>query len=51
VVVGRQGYRSSLAAASLRAIGPSRATDLTGGVEAGLAPGLPTTSEPADLRE
>ena len=34
VVVCRQGYSSSLAAASLRAIGLHRATDLAGGVEA-----------------
>jgi rhodanese-related sulfurtransferase len=51
VVVCRQGYSSSLAAASLRAIGLPRATDLAGGVEAWLAAGLPTTREPADVRE
>jgi rhodanese-related sulfurtransferase len=51
VVVCRQGYSSSLAAASLRAIGLHRATDLTGGVEAWLAAGLPTTGGPADVRE
>jgi rhodanese-related sulfurtransferase len=51
VVVCRQGYSSSLAAASLRAIGLHRATDLVGGVEAWLAAGLPTTTEPADVRE
>lgn len=51
VVVCRQGYSSSLAAASLRAIGLYRATDLVGGVEAWLAAGLPTTTEPADVRE
>jgi rhodanese-related sulfurtransferase len=51
VVVCRQGYSSSLAAASLRAIGLHRATDLVGGVEAWLAAGLPTTNEPADVRE
>jgi|SRR4051812_15718763 rhodanese-related sulfurtransferase len=51
VIVCRQGYSSSLAAASLRAMGLSRATDLTGGVEAWLAAGLPTTTEPADVRE
>ena len=51
VVVCRQGYSSSLAAASLRAIGLHRATDVIGGVEAWLAAGLPTTTEPADVRE
>lgn len=51
VVVCRQGYSSSLAAASLRAIGLHRATDLVGGVEAWLAAGLPTTTGPADVRE
>ncbi|SDS39783.1 Rhodanese-related sulfurtransferase [Friedmanniella luteola] len=34
IVVCRQGYSSSLAAASLRAVGLRRATDLIGGVEA-----------------
>ena len=51
VVVCRQGYSSSLAAASLRAIGLHRATDLVGGVEAWLAAGLPTTNDPPDVRE
>ncbi|MGA5298487.1 rhodanese-like domain-containing protein [Nucisporomicrobium flavum] len=51
VVVCRQGYSSSLAAASLRAIGLHRATDLAGGVEAWLAAGLPTVTGPADVRE
>lgn len=51
VVVCRQGYSSSLAAASLRALGLHRATDLAGGVEAWLAAGLPTTTGPADVRE
>jgi rhodanese-related sulfurtransferase len=51
VVVCRQGYSSSLAAASLRAIGLPRATDLEGGVEAWLAAGLPTDDGPADVRE
>jgi rhodanese-related sulfurtransferase len=51
VVVCRQGYSSSLAAASLHAIGLHRATDFIGGVEAWLAAGLPTTTEPADVRE
>ncbi|GAA0810328.1 rhodanese-like domain-containing protein [Spirilliplanes yamanashiensis] len=50
VVACRQGYSSSLAAASLRAMGLHRATDLAGGVEAWLAAGLPTTTGPADVR-
>jgi rhodanese-related sulfurtransferase len=41
VVVCRQGYSSSLAAASLRPVGLSRATDLEGGVAAWVAAGLP----------
>jgi rhodanese-related sulfurtransferase len=51
VVLCRQGYSSSLAAASLRAIGLHRATDLAGGVEAWLAAGLPMSAGPADVRE
>src|SRR5215213_2847819 len=50
VVVCRQGYSSSLAAASLRSIGLHRATDLVGGVEAWLAAGLPVDEGPADVR-
>lgn len=50
VVVCRQGFSSSLAAASLRAVGLRRATDLAGGVEAWLAAGLPMTAGPADVR-
>jgi rhodanese-related sulfurtransferase len=50
VVVCRQGYSSSLAAASLRSVGLHRATDLAGGVEAWLAAGLPMTTGPADVR-
>lgn len=52
VVVCRHGYSSSLAAASLRAVGLSRATDLDGGVEAWLAAGLPLVggaSEPGEV--
>lgn len=51
VVICRQGFSSSLAAASLRAIGLHRTTDMVGGVEAWLAAGLPTTDQPADVRE
>ena len=50
VVVCRQGYSSSLAAASLRAVGLRRATDLDGGVEAWIAAGLPLDDGPADVR-
>ena len=50
IVVCRQGYSSSLAAASLRALGLHRATDIAGGVEAWLAAGLPVTAGPADVR-
>jgi rhodanese-related sulfurtransferase len=51
VVVCRQGFSSSLAAASLRALGLERATDLIGGVEAWATAGLPLTDGPADVRE
>jgi rhodanese-related sulfurtransferase len=51
VVVCRHGYSSSLAAASLRAIGLHRATDLAGGVEAWLAAGRPMSDRAADVRE
>ena len=50
VVVCRQGYSSSLAAASLRAVGLHRATDMVGGVQAWVAAGLPVTDGPADVR-
>ena len=50
VVVCRHGFSSSLAAASLRAVGLHRATDLAGGVEAWLAAGLPLSDGPADVR-
>ncbi|MCW2528426.1 MAG: hypothetical protein JWM76_3286 [Pseudonocardiales bacterium] len=50
VVVCRQGYSSSLAAASLRELGLSRATDLIGGVEAWLADGFTLHRDPADVR-
>jgi rhodanese-related sulfurtransferase len=41
VVVCRQGYSSSLAAASLQSVGLPNATDMVGGVEAWAAAGLP----------
>lgn len=50
IVTCRQGFSSSLAAASLRAVGLHRATDMIGGVEAWLAAGLPVTAGPADVR-
>ena len=51
IVVCRQGYSSSLAAAGLRAIGLHRATDLIGGMAAWFAAGLPAGEGPADVRE
>lgn len=50
VVVCRQGYSSSLAAASLRTIGLTRATDMIGGAEGWIAAGLPLSDAPADVR-
>jgi rhodanese-related sulfurtransferase len=43
VIVCQAGYASSLAAASLRELGLSRATDLVGGFEAWVEAGLPAT--------
>lgn len=43
IVFCDEGYASSLAAASLRAIGLPRATDLIGGFRAWRAAGLPVT--------
>lgn len=50
IVLCRQGYSSSLAAVSLRALGVD-ATDVIGGVEGWIASGLPTLDAPADVRE
>ena len=50
IVVCNQGYASSLAAASLRALGLHRATDLDGGFDAYRAAGLPLSDVPADVR-
>ncbi|MGN9777938.1 rhodanese-like domain-containing protein [Micromonospora sp. H33] len=50
VVVCRQGYASSLAVASLRALGLHRATDVIGGVEGWREAGLPMSDRPADIR-
>lgn len=44
VVICNEGYASSLAAASLHALGLHRATDLVGGFQAWKASGLPVTS-------
>ncbi|WP_326587678.1 rhodanese-like domain-containing protein [Streptomyces sp. NBC_01294] len=43
VVICNEGYASSLAAASLHALGLHRATDLTGGFQSWKAAGLPVT--------
>jgi rhodanese-related sulfurtransferase len=51
VVVCRHGYSSSLAAASLRAVGLRRATDVVGGAQAWFAAGLPRLEGAADVRE
>jgi rhodanese-related sulfurtransferase len=51
VVLCRQGYSSSLAAASLREVRLYRATDVIGGVEAWISAGLSVTCGPADVRE
>jgi rhodanese-related sulfurtransferase len=50
IVVCRQGYSSSLAAASLQAIGLRNATDMIGGVEAWIDAGLPVHFGAADVR-
>jgi rhodanese-related sulfurtransferase len=50
VVVCRQGYSSSLAAASLRSLGVD-ATDVVGGAEAWFAAGMPRGTAPADVRD
>ena len=47
IVVCQAGYASSLAAASLRQLGLSRATDLIGGYEAWAEAGLPTRPQRA----
>ena len=50
VIICRQGYSSSLAAASLRSFGLWRATDMIGGAEAWITAGLPLNSAPPDIR-
>ncbi|OLZ59152.1 sulfurtransferase [Streptomyces amritsarensis] len=49
VVICNEGYASSLAAASLHALGLHRATDLTGGFQAWKSAGLPVVPGPAPL--
>jgi rhodanese-related sulfurtransferase len=44
ILICRDGYSSSLAAAQLREIGFERATDVIGGVETWKAAGLPVTN-------
>lgn len=51
VVVCRHGFSSSVAAATLQRIGLRNATDVVGGYAAWEAAGLPTTHDPADVRE
>jgi len=50
VVVCAEGYSSSLAAASLQALGLRRATDMIGGVQSWRESGLPMSERPADVR-
>jgi rhodanese-related sulfurtransferase len=45
IVLCNEGYASSLAADSLRALGLHRATDVVGGYRAWVAAGLPTTRD------
>ena len=45
IVLCNEGYSSSLAADSLRALGLHRATDVVGGYQAWAAAGLPTTRD------
>jgi rhodanese-related sulfurtransferase len=46
ILICREGYSSSLAAAQLLMLGFERATDVVGGVEAWKAAGLPLSDEP-----
>ncbi|MET8836191.1 rhodanese-like domain-containing protein [Micromonospora sp. NPDC004540] len=50
VLVCRQGYSSSLAAAGLQALGLRQATDMIGGVQGWREAGLPMSDRPADVR-
>jgi rhodanese-related sulfurtransferase len=51
VVICQAGYASSLAAASLRQLGLTNATDLVGGFEAWAQAGLPTVSSSSRLTD
>jgi rhodanese-related sulfurtransferase len=50
IVFCREGYSSSIAAASLQSVGLRRATDVVGGVAAWIECGLPIHRGPADVR-
>ncbi|MEU8072627.1 MULTISPECIES: rhodanese-like domain-containing protein [unclassified Micromonospora] len=50
IVVCREGYSSSLAAASLQTLGLRQATDMVGGVRGWREAGLPMSDRPADVR-
>ncbi len=50
IVVCREGYSSSLAAASLQTLGLRQATDMIGGVHGWREAGLPMSDRPADVR-
>ncbi|WP_089158300.1 rhodanese-like domain-containing protein [Micromonospora sp. NBS 11-29] len=50
VVVCREGFSSSLAAASLQTLGLRHATDMVGGVQGWREAGLPMSDRPADVR-
>ena len=50
IVVCREGYSSSLAAASLLTRGLRQATDMIGGVQGWREAGLPMSDRPADVR-
>ncbi|MBU8855725.1 MULTISPECIES: rhodanese-like domain-containing protein [unclassified Micromonospora] len=50
IVVCREGYSSSLAAASLQTLGLRQATDMVGGVQGWREAGLPMSDRPADVR-
>ena len=49
-MVCREGYSSSLAAASLQTLGLRQATDMIGGVQGWREAGLPMSDRPADVR-
>lgn len=51
IVFCRHGFSSSVSARALQDMGLVNATDIIGGYDAWVAAGLPTTDEPADVRE